>query len=143
MNDLTEGRAAEFETNEDDPEVEWPLDAEPPKTQPNGGARHGKTVFEEVPRTRRAPVEVKTSRQEIDPTQIDEAIQRGLAADNGGRAESNSQKTRRERTAVPPWMSNACFDNKGALIPNLASAMAKSTPGSQKSAKTFATKPLT
>jgi hypothetical protein len=76
-----------------------------------------------MPQTRGAPVEPKTPRQEIDPTQIDEAIQRGLAVDNGGRAETNSQKRRRERAAVPPWMRDACRDHKGALIPNLASAM--------------------
>jgi hypothetical protein len=45
---------------------------------------HAGNSLKDVP-----PVEAKTSRQEIDPTQIDEAIRRGLAVDNGGRAETN------------------------------------------------------
>jgi hypothetical protein len=60
------------------------------------GNGHSGTAFEGMPQTRGAPVEPKTPRQEIDPTQIDEAIQRGLAVDNGGRAETNSQSGARD-----------------------------------------------
>jgi len=61
-----------------------------PENCPNPiGNGHSGTAFEGMPQTRLTSIEAKTPRQEIDPAQIDGAIQRGVADDNRGRAESN------------------------------------------------------
>jgi putative DNA primase/helicase len=63
---------------------------------------HAATALKDAPQTRGAPAEAKTPRQEIDPAQIDGAIQRVVDAGNGGRDNASGTRQGRQPDRLKP-----------------------------------------